>query len=95
MNHFAGCEYAMDRFLQLDKHQRVPLSVTVHLLGCKKCRTQVRLMSAAEKKLSEPLCIALPFSDDTLKQILSKVDPSFTAEEVCPVSLRKWVFAGV
>ena len=44
-----ACEKAMDRFLELDKGERIPLQVTAHLLRCRHCRTQVRLMSLAER----------------------------------------------
>lgn len=95
MKDSSACDSAMDCFLLLDKHQRVPLSVTFHLLQCKKCRTQVRLMSDVEKKLAEPLCVEIPLSDEKLKQILLKIDPSFKAETACPVSLGKWVITGM
>lgn len=54
------CDLMMDRFLMLDKHERIPLRVTLHLLGCKKCRSQVRYLSKAEKIAAEPLKISVP-----------------------------------
>ena len=37
------CEKIMDTFLALDKDERLPLSVSLHLLACPHCRSQVRL----------------------------------------------------
>lgn len=48
----ALCEQVMNRFLELDKGERLPFSVTLHLLRCKQCRTQVRLLSIAERVAS-------------------------------------------
>ena len=43
------CERVMDRYMELDKGERLPIPVTMHLLHCKECRTQVRLLSLAER----------------------------------------------
>ena len=51
-----ACEKAMDRFLELDKGERIPLQVTAHLLRCRHCRTQVRLMSLAERVAARRDC---------------------------------------
>ncbi|MCR5724836.1 MAG: hypothetical protein K6G80_07120 [Treponema sp.] len=48
----AACERTMNRFLELDKGERLPLAVTLHLLWCRDCRTQVRLMTMAERVVS-------------------------------------------
>lgn len=45
----ASCEKVMNRFLELDKGERLPFLLTLHLLRCKDCRTQVRLMTIAER----------------------------------------------
>src|SRR5574344_437159 len=42
------CERFINEYLELDKYERVPLSLTFHLLTCKKCRTQVRLLTITE-----------------------------------------------
>ncbi|MBO4732738.1 MAG: hypothetical protein J5597_08075 [Spirochaetaceae bacterium] len=89
------CEKMIDTYLMLDKHERIPLAVCVHLLTCKKCRTQVRMMTQAEEKLSSPLVIQLPFSDLKLCSIMQSVDPGFDIKSICPVSMRKWVITGI
>ena len=75
------CEKNMDAFLSLDKYERIPLGVTLHLLTCKKCRTQVRYLTLAEKYASEPIR-ATPIRD-ALENIPVK-----------PVSMAKWVISG-
>ena len=89
------CEKMIDTYLMLDKHERIPLAVCIHLLTCKKCRTQVRMMTQAEEKLSSPLAIQLPFSDLKLCSIMQSVDPGFDIKSICPVSMRKWVITGI
>ena len=75
------CEKNMDAFLSLDKYERIPLGVTLHLLTCKKCRTQVRYLTLAEKYASEPIR-ATPICD-ALENIPVK-----------PVSMAKWIISG-
>lgn len=89
------CEKYMDQFLLLDKHQALPAALCFHLLCCKKCRTQVRMMSLAEKKIAEPLFIPLPFSDIKLSNIMKRIYPDFDPQSVCPVSFTKWIVAGI
>lgn len=58
------CEKMMDKFLMLDKHERIPIDVTLHLLRCKKCRSQVRYLTKAEK-----------IASSTLKTSASRIKP--------------------
>lgn len=76
------CESIMERFLQLDKNERLPLSMTLHLLKCKKCRTQVHYLTLAEKYASKPL------QNKSLKEILENMSAK-------PVSLTKWIIWGI
>lgn len=89
------CEKYMNQFLMLDKRQTLPLELCIHLLCCKKCRTQVRLMELAEKKISEPLFIPVPFSDSSLVHTMKRIDPDFDPQDICPVSFSKWIIAGI
>lgn len=95
MKNTEKCEKIMDEFLMLDKKQALPVSVCLHLLACKECRTRVRLMTMAEKKLAEPMYVPLPLSDEKLAAIMKKVDPDFCIDTVCPVSFSKWIIAGI
>lgn len=49
------CDKYFDKFLSLDKNEIIPLSVSLHLLVCPKCRTAVRNMSVAEDILQQGL----------------------------------------
>ena len=89
------CEKYMNQFLMLDKRQALPLALSFHLLCCKKCRTQVRLMELAEKKAAKPLFIPVPFTDDKLLRTMKSIDPNFDPQNICPVSFSKWVIAGI
>lgn len=72
----------MDEFLMLDKNERIPLSVTLHLFRCKKCRTQVRCLLLAEK------CAGKPLEQKLIKEQLENM-------EVKPVSMKKWIIWGI
>ena len=67
----------MDRFLELDKNERLPLGVTIHLLYCKKCRTEVRLFTMAEKVCAQPLKIPVADNDKIISLLMKKIDPSY------------------
>ena len=71
------CNKIMDKFLELDKNQKLPFSVTWHLLCCKKCRSQVRLCSIAEKTVAKPLNTSLPLDNDSLLSIMSQIDGKY------------------
>lgn len=75
------CEKNMETFLSLDKYERIPLGVTLHLLKCKKCRSQARYLTLAERYASEPIR-TLP-----LKDALENL-------QIKPVSMTKWILWG-
>ncbi|MBP3772198.1 MAG: hypothetical protein J6I53_05840 [Treponema sp.] len=76
------CEKNMDIFLALDKYERIPLPVSIHFLTCKKCRSQARYLTLAERYASEPLRLT------PLKDVLEMIP-------VKPVSIAKWVIWGI
>ncbi len=49
------CEHVMNEFLLLDKGEALPLKLSLHIIGCKKCRTEVRYLSLAEKVAAKKL----------------------------------------
>ena len=75
------CEKNMDTFLALDKYEQIPLSVTLHLLKCKKCRTSVHYLTLAEKYASEPL------KREGILERLANM-------EVKPISMARWIISG-
>lgn len=90
------CEKIMNEYLMLDKNQRVPLFISLHLLFCKKCRTQVKMLRIAEEKLSEPIKISAPLSDSSIEKVMNQVAPEEYAQLLKrPVSFACWIFAGI
>lgn len=91
------CEDMMDKFLMLDKHEHIPLDVTLHLLCCKKCRTQVRYLTKAQNLISEPLKISVPITDSKIDSILRAINPKWSTEDfkIKPVSMAKWIICGI
>lgn len=89
------CERHMTSFLELDKHQVIPLRITLHLLVCKKCRTQVRLMTMAERTCSQPLLVPADDSEQAIALLMKRIDPSLTPQNPCkPISMRRWIWSG-
>jgi hypothetical protein len=76
------CEKNMDTFFSLDKYERIPLRLTLHLLSCKKCRTQEHYLSLAEKYASEPI------KQTPIKDALENMS-------VRPVTMTKWIIWGI
>ncbi|QTQ12324.1 hypothetical protein HRI96_09015 [Treponema parvum] len=87
----------MDDFLLLDKNERIPLHLTLRLLFCKKCRTEIRLMTMAEKLMQGPVKIQVPVTDESIEKVLKQIDPVFSAENIekSPISLSRWIAAGI
>ncbi|MCR4822163.1 MAG: hypothetical protein K5873_04745 [Treponema sp.] len=76
------CEKNMEIYMSLDKYQLIPLGVTLHLLNCKKCRSQVHYLSLAEKYASESI------KNTPIKDFLENIP-------VKPVSMTKWIIWGI
>ena len=76
------CEKQMETFLALDKYERLPPRLTLHLLRCKKCRTQVHYLTLAERYASEPV-------RTTFRKY------AFNNMQIKPVSMTKWIVAGI
>ncbi len=87
------CEEIMDTFLALDKDEHIPLKVSLHLLACSSCRTQVRLLTKAEHLAAVPLYQSVSETDSTIESVLKKINTSSATPN--PISLRGWVVAGI
>lgn len=74
------CDAIMDEFMALDKNEKLPLKVTLHLLNCEKCRTEVRLLTMAEKIAARTM-------------VVSNTDNDFSRDN--PVSLKNWILSGI
>jgi hypothetical protein len=88
------CDEMMDKFFSLDKNERYPLKLTLHLLTCETCRTQVRLCTLAEKVSAAPL--ARPADEDAIGALIQKIKAaSPDHSDVSPISLRRWIVSGI
>lgn len=90
------CNEIMNHFLELDKNQILPLPMTFHLLTCKKCRSQVRFMTMAEKHCKEPLSVPAEDSSQAIISLIRKIDPEYLSKtSVAPISMRRWIVCGI
>ena len=98
------CTTAFERYLALDKHERVPLSLTIHLFMCPVCRSAVRQVSRAESLRSRPLATTSPKAslghDPVLAAAMEKIAPAGLVYPVHEpvakrVSLFRWFVVGV
>jgi hypothetical protein len=85
----------MDVFFALDKRERLPLRLTVHLLFCKECRTAVRLCTLAEKAAARPL-----FQDGEIADVAAIMEKVRAVYPIVGndhpfISLRRWIVLGV
>lgn len=88
------CNKIMDAYLMLDKGEKVPFEVTLHLLTCRKCRKQVQLLKACEKITRAPLEIQMPIDDSSIEAVMAKIDPSYKNSKN-PISIAKWIIGGI
>lgn len=101
------CEKAMDRYLRLDKDERVPFGVTVHLIACPACRTAVRRLTKAERAVAVPFAAQSAFArvpdtaaDSAFSALVAKIASDGLAyPSSCPaerrVSLYRWLVCGL
>lgn len=84
----------MDKYLMLDKGEMLPLSLIIHLLTCRECRRQIRLLSKAQKLAGKPLKITVSTSDRTITEAMQAIDINYDSSKV-HVPLFQWIAAGV
>lgn len=91
------CESYMDRFFALDKNERLPLSLTLHLLACKKCRSSVRRLTLLEKKCSRENLRKIKADSKSVAGIMSLLDGECRRCNISrkSVSLTHWSFTGI
>ncbi len=89
------CEDFMNQYLMLDKGERVPLKISLHLLGCKKCREQIKLLKLAEKEISAPLKIETPVTDASIQKVLSQVHVQQKDRFYKPLPFAGWIIGGI
>ncbi len=89
------CEQIMNQYLMLDKGERVPFKISLHLLGCRKCREQINLLKLAEKEISAPLKIKTPVNDETIQKILSQTNIPQKDKFYKPLPFAGWIIGGI
>ncbi|HKL85932.1 MAG TPA: hypothetical protein VJ861_06345 [Treponemataceae bacterium] len=97
------CEKAFDRYLELDKNERVPLGVTLHLLRCPVCRTSVRALTRSEVFLASSLeesSVDFKVEDPIVAEALTRIKATGFLWEAPPVqdkhvSLFRWIVSGL
>ena len=73
------CEFYMDEFLKLDKNDRLPLSLTIHLLLCKECRTIVRNLTLADQACKASMNKTVDSYDPSVIAIMKSINPERNA----------------
>lgn len=94
MRFLTDCNEVMNKYLSLDKGDRVPLDVTLHLITCRDCRRQVKIMKAAEKIAKAPLEIPVGMDDFSIEAVMAKIDPNYRYTKN-PISIAKWIVGGI
>jgi hypothetical protein len=89
-----NCNAIMERFMELDKNEKLPFYMTLHLLFCRDCRTSVRMLTLAERQAAQPLAEYVTVDDAFMQAIMAKVSP-LTQESAAPVTMRRWVVSGL
>ena len=89
------CEDFLNQYLMLDKGERVPLRISLHLLCCKKCREQIKLLKLAEKEISAPLKIETPVTDASIQKVLSQVHVQKKDRFYKPLPFAGWIIGGM
>jgi hypothetical protein len=87
------CNDAMEKFFALDKNERLPIPLTLHILLCQDCRKTVRALYLAEKQLLRENRSEESITEALLWEISRRLD--ITKMEIKPISMGKWVAGGL
>ena len=91
------CENYLEQFYSLDKQERIPLGLSVHLLFCRECRSIVRNLTKAEKILGEKSTQPSSENSQTISSVLKGIKSSnldYHGHHEEKISLRKWAVSG-
>lgn len=86
------CSYVIEKFLELDKNERIPMDITQHILTCSKCRSQIRMFSHAEHMVAKD-SLDNPFSFVPTNEVMEKLYPGST--EPKHISIKQWLIFGI
>ena len=87
------CNAVMEEYMNLDKGERIPLGITLHLLACKHCRSQVRLLRRAERSSVPDSCKQTALDDAAILAVMNKISGNKSGKKN-PISFSKWIIGG-
>ncbi|MCQ2585765.1 MAG: hypothetical protein MJ185_09245 [Treponema sp.] len=93
MTNNSECSYVMDKFLELDRSERMPLWMTKHFLTCEECRSNVRMFTQAEKILRKEEDDENLFGFANVAEVKEKLYPGSTQPKRVP--LVHWIVIGI
>ena len=92
------CETILNDYISLDRGEAVPLKIWTHLLLCKKCRSEVRLLTLADKACVTPLTIEREPDQSLAVAIMLGMQNDPECENLFipkEVSLKNWIISGI
>ena len=87
------CEYYMNKYLSLDKGERIPGYLSAHIISCPSCRREVKDFVHAEKIASEPLKVPVGADVVEVRKIVAQIDFG-RRPKTHRVSIGSWIFFG-
>lgn len=89
-----NCLSYMNAYLLLDKNQALPFALSRHLMTCKSCRRQVKLLARAERLAAAPFTFRAPLTDKSIEGVLESLSPiTYKRAKQRPYYLRYWIVA--
>jgi hypothetical protein len=66
-----NCEIIQQRFLEMDNHSRIPLSVQFHTLHCSRCRHDITMLTErfASLRTEEPFTIERDLCEQIMREV--------------------------
>ena len=90
------CSEVMEKYLALDKNQKVPFNISSHLMSCSKCRKEVRSLRLAERLCADSFSFKLPLEDNLIQGVLEQIDPKVKKRISFQEKVfRLWTIAGL
>lgn len=87
-----NCEKVMNRFLKLDNSKSTPLVIFVHMMFCKKCRTEIFEMQKNFAVFNESSAFTVPLDmSDAIIERIANVE----IEYIQQVSNMRWIVTGL
>jgi len=85
------CEKTMEKYLEQDDYTRLPIMLRMHLLFCRRCRNEIRLLSDTMDYFQEtsPFHMDRDISESVMNRIL-KLDENYSHT----MSNFKWLAVG-